>query len=110
MAFCVLVAACAFVSEATVGEPIGLPDGPLLGIFAIIAYGILANVCYTAGWLSELVVRLISSRERSSAYASNTFRFGVQFSVLLTILPAVICWIIFVASLMTGHNPQASPE
>lgn len=47
-----LMLVCAFVSEAAVGVPIGLSDGPLLGVFAAIAYGIMANVCYTGGWIA----------------------------------------------------------
>lgn len=110
MASCLLIAIWVLVSETTVGEPIGLPDGPLLGIFGVIMYGILANICYTAGWLSELIVRSVSTSERSAAYALKTFRLGVQFSVLLTVLPAAICWIVFVVALITGHKSQANPE
>jgi hypothetical protein len=91
LASCVLVAICTLVSEATIREPIGVPDGPLLGIFAVIAYGILANVCYTAGWLSELMMRSRLSHDGLAVYAVKTFRLGVQFSVLLTLLPAAIC-------------------
>ncbi len=92
------------------GEPIGLPDGPLLAVFGIIAYGILANICYTAGWISELIVRSMSTSERSAAYGLQTFRFGVQFSVFLTLLPAAVCWISFAVTLITGHKIQAGPE
>jgi hypothetical protein len=110
VACCVLVIACAVLSEATIGEAIGLPDGPLLGVFAIIAYGILANLCYTAGWVCELIVRSVSTSEKSTSFGLKSFRIGVQFSVLLTLLPAAICWIILALALITGHKPQASPE
>ena len=34
---CALLIVCAFTADSMVGEPIGLPDGPLLGIFGIFA-------------------------------------------------------------------------
>lgn len=104
LASCVLVAICAVVSDMTLRESVDLPlpDGALLGVFAVIAYGIFANIVYTAGWIFELIVRALSTRERSAAYALKTFRFGVQFSVVLTFLPAAICWISFAVALTTG--------
>jgi hypothetical protein len=42
-----------------VGEAIGILDGPLLGVFGILIYGILANVFYTGGWIAELALRTV---------------------------------------------------
>lgn len=63
---CVLLIICAFTADSTVGEPIGMPDGPLLGFFAIVFYGILANLFYTCGWISELLRRAVTATKRAS--------------------------------------------
>ena len=49
----VITVALCFVS-ALIGEkflqiPIGLPDPPIFALFAVLAYGIMANVCSTGG-------------------------------------------------------------
>jgi hypothetical protein len=106
---CALVVICILASDATVGEAIGLPDGPLLGVFGIIAYGIMANICFTAGWISELILRSMLTPERSSAYGLKAFRFGIQFSILITLLPALICWLIFVIALASGQKHAPPP-
>src|SRR5579875_1137121 len=54
---CVMLVTCALTADSLVGEPIGMSDGPLLGLFMIVPYALLANACYTAGWISELVLR-----------------------------------------------------
>lgn len=106
---CALVVICILASESTVGESIGLPDGPLLGLFGILAYGIVANICYTGGWIFELVLRAQSTRERAAAYAPRAFRLGLQFSILLTLLPAFVCWLTLAVALAAGqkHAPFA---
>ena len=48
---CVLMIACGFISEPLVGEAIGLPDPPILVPLGIVAYAILANICYAGGWI-----------------------------------------------------------
>jgi hypothetical protein len=47
------------VASEKFGEPLGLPDPPIFALFAVIAYGIGANVCFTGGWTTELLVRKI---------------------------------------------------
>ena len=94
---------CAIVSEPIVGEAIGLPDGPLLGVFAIIAYGIAANVCYTLGWIVELVLSA-SSWKSGGSIGPRLFRIGVTFSVLLTLLPALFCWLTFAYAAIFGMH------
>ncbi len=104
---CVLLIACAFTADWMVGEPIGMPDGPLLGVFGIFLYGILANICYTGGWVCELLVRAASRTSNSTPFGVKTFRIGVGFSVFITLCPAVICWSLFVITLLKGqkHGP-----
>jgi hypothetical protein len=104
---CVLLIVCALTADSTVGEPIGMPDGPLLGVFGIVFYGILANVFYTGGWISELLLRAVTTTEKASALGLTAFRAGVYFSILLTLCPAVVCWIAFAVALLKGqkHGP-----
>ncbi len=110
MASCTLGLICAVVDEVRGGSPVGVPDVPLLGVFATILYGILANICYSGGWMSELIVRSRSGPEAADAYATRIFRFGMQLSVFLTILPAAICWIALAVSLVTGHRSKVNAE
>jgi hypothetical protein len=67
----------------------GLPNPPLFAIVGIILYGIAANICFTGGWLAELVVRKISPRE-ADRFASLTFSLGLVLSVLLTLSPGIV--------------------
>ena len=46
---CVMMIFCAIWAESAVDEAIGLPDGPLLGMFGIFLYRLLANVFFTGG-------------------------------------------------------------
>jgi hypothetical protein len=52
------------VTEHVVGDAIGVPGSPLFAIFAVVIYGIMANVCFTGGWILELLSR---QRLRASA-------------------------------------------
>jgi hypothetical protein len=107
MLTCVLCIACAVIAESFVGEAIGMTDGPLLGIFFILFYGILANVFYTAGWITELTYRTATTAERSGEFALKTFRIGITFSIFLTLCPALLSWLAFAIALFHGqkHGP-----
>ena len=37
---------------------LGLPDPPLFAIFGVILYALVVNICYTGGWIVELVIRI----------------------------------------------------
>ena len=57
-------------------------------------YGIAANVCYTLGWISELVSRR-RNPERARVLGRRLFRWGLIFSCALTTLPfwyACVFW------------------
>ena len=54
--------------------------------FLVIAYAFAANVCYTGGWVVEIVVRKIWG-ERAGAFGEISFALGLVFSVLLTLVP-----------------------
>jgi hypothetical protein len=104
---CVLLIICAFTADSMVGEPIGMTDGPLLGVFMIVPYALLANVCYTAGWVSELLVRTTRTADDAAAFAVRAFRAGIAFSIFITLCPAAICWLVFAVALFKGqkHGP-----
>jgi hypothetical protein len=104
---CFLMVVCAFTAESFVGEAIGMSDGPLLGAFFIFPYALLANVCYTGGWISELLMRTASRADSSAAFGLRAFRVGVTFSILVTLCPAALCWLAFFVALFKGqtHGP-----
>jgi hypothetical protein len=76
-------------SELLFNSEFGLPDPPGFALIAIILYGILANVCFTGGWVTELIVRRIWPRE-ADRFATLTLSLGTIFSVVLTLAPAVV--------------------
>jgi hypothetical protein len=100
---CLLMITCAFVSEPIVGDAIGVPDGPILAIPVIIAYGIAANFCYTLGWIVESGLRT-DSVETSNKIGLRLFRVGVTFSSILTLCPALLAWAAFAYMWITGQH------
>lgn len=107
---CILLIVCAFVSEPIVGEAIGLPDPLLFGIFGIFFYAIFANLFYTFGWICELLVRTMTTAEKSAVLGIRSFRAGVTFSILLTLSPVVFCWLAFAVAVMHGQKHGPPPE
>ena len=91
IATCGIFLGTALVCDALIGVPIGMSDGMgnLLIPFAILAYGVAANVCYTAGWAAELLVVFLAGR-RPRHFAPILFALGTLFSIGLTLLPAVL--------------------
>jgi hypothetical protein len=67
----------------------GVPGSPLLTVFAVVIYAIMANVCYTGGWVAELSIRK-AWPEEADRFATLTFALGIVFAVLLTLSPAVL--------------------
>ena len=86
---CIIVGIAGLCSEVLFHSEFGLPNPPLFALFAVIIYGILANGCYTSGWVAELIVRKIWPQE-ADRFATLSFLVGVIFSVLLTLTPAVL--------------------
>jgi hypothetical protein len=101
---CVAVVALALIAQEFFNSDFGLPDPPGLGVILVILYGIMANVCFTLGWVTELLLRRMSMRE-ANAFAENTFFCGLLFSVVLTLSPAVL--IGFVGFLKFIHHLKA---
>jgi hypothetical protein len=82
-----VMVAVAFTCESRGGAPIGLPDPPAFALVGVLLYGIIANVCYTGGWITELVVAKLWSVE-TARFGPIAFTLGTAFSVLLTLIPA----------------------
>lgn len=85
---CLTVLLIAVVGDSLFGIPLGLPDPPIFALIAVILYGIMANVCYTGGWVVELLVRKAWPQE-SESFATLAFALGLVFATFLTILPGI---------------------
>ena len=98
--------AAAGISESNGGEPVGMPDGIFL-IAAPILFGIAANICYTGGWIVELLLRKLL-RHDQPGFAAGAFASGVAFSVAVTFLPAVLA-VLYLFGLLTGVVHPTQP-
>ncbi len=80
----VLIFISAAMAERTTGVPMGIPDPPIFAFAGVLLYAVLANVCFTAGWIVEiLVVKIWGDQGRQ--FGAISFTLGMIFSVLLTI-------------------------
>jgi hypothetical protein len=79
----------AMIAEKLVNEPIGWPDPPIFAIIGIILYAIVANVCYTGGWLAESISHEVWG-DKTGSFAEISFTLGIIFSFLLTLLPGAV--------------------
>jgi hypothetical protein len=71
------------------------PLSPLAMLAFAAAYGIVANVCYSLGWLAELAARAVWGRQAPDV-GPLLFRHGLIFSVGLTLLPVLLVAMIWV--------------
>jgi hypothetical protein len=85
----VIVGVVGLGSSILFGSDFGFPDPPLFAVFGILIYGIMANICYTGGWIAELFVRRIWPNE-ADRFATLSFSTGLVFSVSLTLAPGII--------------------
>lgn len=72
-------------------------EEPLAMIFGPFIYGIMANLCYTLGWIVDITAYRGSPRK-------GLFKAGLIFSIVLTALPgtwAVVAWLI---TIYTGRK------
>ncbi|MGB7309533.1 MAG: hypothetical protein WBC67_10765 [Candidatus Acidiferrales bacterium] len=86
---CIVVGVVAMGASILFDSDFGLPDPPGFALVGILLYGIMANICFTGGWLSELFVRRLWPRE-AHRFATLSFSLGLIFSVLLTLTPAIV--------------------
>jgi hypothetical protein len=74
-------------------------SGPPLVLVAI--YGLAANVCYTLGWFAEITVQRWL-KEPAYGLGPAMFRYGLVFSVGLTLLPIGVATAAAIAKLIFG--------
>jgi hypothetical protein len=86
---CIVVGIVGAGSSLLFNSDFGLPGSPLFTVFGILIYGTVANICFTGGWLVELLVRKIWPRE-ADRFATSSFSLGLVFSVLLTLAPGIV--------------------
>jgi hypothetical protein len=75
-------------------HPMPVGNLPALAVAAAV-YGILANGCYSLGWLAELAAQRLWGR-RAPDVGPLLFRQGLIFSVGLTLLPLLLAGLIWV--------------
>ncbi|HWZ54541.1 MAG TPA: hypothetical protein VNZ63_00625 [Verrucomicrobiae bacterium] len=75
-----------------------------LTIIAVIMYALIANLCYTGGWLAEIIVRKAWPGE-ADRFAVLSFSLGLAFSVLLTLLPGFLAGVGGIFALL-AHLPH----
>jgi hypothetical protein len=80
---------------------IGPEGGPPLAMMvqAAAVYGMLANVCYTSGWVLEMLAHWAWGR-RAPRVGPLLFREGLIFSVGLTLLPVLLAILFQVGGLV----------
>jgi hypothetical protein len=76
-------------------NPMPVSSLPALLVGAAV-YGILANGCYSLGWLAQLAAQRVWGK-RAPDIGPLLFRQGLIFSVGLTLLPLLLSGIIWVA-------------
>jgi hypothetical protein len=76
------------------GEDIEEPLGLVIGA---IAFGVGANICYSLGWITELLWSW-GDVSKTEALRPRIFSIGVWFSVALTFLPAAACLFVWTLS------------
>ncbi len=75
-------------------EPLGI-------LFGVPLYAIVANVCYTFGWIVELWM-IGSNLGRHRTLGPRLFKAGFVFSCFLTSLP--IWWVLFLLATTAPHS------
>ena len=89
---CAGMITCTFAVVAAVAADILFTKDfgpPIFGILTVVLYAVAANVCYTGGWIGELVVWELWPRE-ADKFASRSFVAGFIFSILLTLMPGAL--------------------
>lgn len=70
-------------------------------LVAAAVYGVAANVCYTLGWMAELLARRVWRRSAPDL-GPLLFRQGLIFSVGLTLLPLLVAVGIWMARIVAA--------
>ncbi len=96
-----LVGAVTWILVLTAGSAAVRPgedfEEPIMMLIGPVIYGVLANVCYTLGWIVDTIFYRGTPRKQ-------LFKAGLIFTVVLTALPglwAVVAWLI---TIYTGRK------
>lgn len=86
------VGATGIVTLGVMNVMLALPPSPqplpaALNVIGPMAFGVAANICYSAGWAAELILRRWLG-EHSVPVGAALFRYGFAFSIGLTLFPA----------------------
>lgn len=57
-------------------------------VLGVLAWGICANICYTSGWICELISKRLW-REKAEYIGPILFSLGLPFSFFLTLAPGI---------------------
>ena len=83
------------ISVISLLPPHPVPVGPLPMLVGSVVYGVLANGCYSAGWLLEMLARKVWGRQAPDL-GPLLFRQGLIFSVGLTLFPLLLVCLLWV--------------
>ena len=100
---CTSVFIYAIAADILFGKDIGLPDPPIFGVFMVLFYAIGANVCYTGGWICELLVAKLWPQE-ADQFARRSFAAGLIFSVFVTLIPGVLMLVMGILGLIKHYR------
>lgn len=89
------------VSLLSLLPPHPTPMSPLPMLVAAAVYGVLANGCYSAGWLLDLLARKVWGRQAPDL-GPILFRQGLIFSVGLTLFPLLLMSLLWVARIVAA--------
>jgi hypothetical protein len=81
-----------------------LSDPPLFAIIGVLLYGVMANVCYTGGWVVELTLRAAGLDDQGS-FGPRALKWGLLFSIGLTAIPGIaglVCLLGSLAAVIRG--------
>jgi xanthosine utilization system XapX-like protein len=96
---CFIAGIVATISYKIFDEPLGIPDPPFIAVFGVILFGIAANVCFTGGWIAEILAFKLWN-EKAAHFGQIAFTLGLGFSVLLTLAPAADFTLILILRLI----------
>jgi len=92
-----VVGLLSWLTVGFVGSRVFGPDQdfgkPFIGV---ILYAVITNLCYTLGWISELLWAW-GNTAQTETIRPKVFRVGLIFSASLTLLPAIILWLTWAA-------------
>lgn len=98
---CIVIGVVGSVAYFLFDSEFGFPDPPIFALVGVVLYGIFANVCFSGGWLAELIVRKLWPSE-ADRFSTLSLSLGLIFSVVLTLAPAIVIGVAGVFALI-GH-------